>query len=765
MAMSCQELCWKSLSAELLKWLHQLVEDEHTETCLVEDFLKRGALPLLFFAKKAKSEIQNAKVSKTKGTNGENSEPKKLATGENSAADAVSALLCIRLLAQQLQSMAQSTLVQQINEREREADCSHSVSLPNTSPPSTTRTRMTPETEDLALALAHWVSTEWCSPRIEVLDYLPCCCDSFLLSKDCDHLKLKTVLDIVLCAPMPDGQEIGRQRLLHHGPWRNFCPVPGGWHTSYPAGSALHRWEEVTAAGLLLLAAARAWKKGTERVKAQDTETQSRDGRNVRRDRPALLVYGACDGLLASFLAQHAPQVEVDLLEPDDDEATSGATLSLLEKHFDLRLGGQGLIEGSRRVLADTAICEFEEPEAKATKARQLYDGIVLMKPFGSDKKEKVHAENAENGTSEDRNPSNPSKLLRVRELLREDGLLLVESTPEGREALQQLGDLVELNDLLQDDPSELVAEADLDAEAEPDPSVLCIVTPRTYHLGQATNGLDYQELIRPEKWFELLLERGGVRGGAPDVLDAQQTRVVSAGKVDAEDVATLKRLACRASCCGREVRSRNSDTWQVTFLQTDNFFAENAPDLLARFTDIAKSIALEEKWLTPARAERLQARVIEWHQQDAPGPGIPDPRHYDMDSLITVDVMCSEPGQDFLGGQLQTLEVDGLKEHSFKLFDVLVFQAHKYHCVAPVVKGCRCALVLEFWDGPQRVCPHRCTSFERFCPLRPSEPPTLPKNKALGRLLPFRLAAKRETLSEGRRSLSILWQCNEPTQ
>lgn len=165
MAMSCQELCWKSLSAELLKWLHQLVE-EHTETCLVEDFLKRGALPLLFFAKKAKSEIQNAKVSKTKATNGENS------------ADAVSALLCIRLLAQQLQSMAQSTL-QQSNEFrvEGEAVCSgRSMGLspsvsPNKASPTQT-TRMTPETEDLAdlaLALAHWVSTEWCSPRIEVV--------------------------------------------------------------------------------------------------------------------------------------------------------------------------------------------------------------------------------------------------------------------------------------------------------------------------------------------------------------------------------------------------------------------------------------------------------------------------------------------------------------------------------------------------------------------------------------------------------------------
>ena len=29
---------------------------------------------------------------------------------------------------------------------------------------------------------------------------------------------------------------------------------------------------------------------------------------------------------------------------------------------------------------------------------------------------------------------------------------------------------------------------------------------------------------------------------------------------------------------------------------------------------------------------------------QAAPGPGIPDPRHYDMDSLVTVDVLCAEP-------------------------------------------------------------------------------------------------------------------------
>lgn len=43
-----------------------------------------------------------------------------------------------------------------------------------------------------------------------------------------------------LCILCP--QEIGRQRLLHHGPWHTFSPVPGGWHTSYPAGASRSEW-------------------------------------------------------------------------------------------------------------------------------------------------------------------------------------------------------------------------------------------------------------------------------------------------------------------------------------------------------------------------------------------------------------------------------------------------------------------------------------------------------------------------------------------
>lgn len=772
------------------------MEEERSEQCDVEDFLQRAALPLLFYAKKAKNEINSEKTDKTHKAEGQaEEEAGQSGYASDEAKEAASALLCIRLLAQQLQSMASSAnssvMAQENSSSNVDAEEVASRPCAEHLPSAAGGRCMAPEIEDLALAMAHWVSTEWCSPRIEVVDYLPCCREeksNFLLSKDCDHLKMKAVLDIVLFAPMPDGQEIGRQRLLHHGPWHTFSPVPGGWHTSYPAGAALHRWEEVTAAGLLLLAAAKTFKQQRERdlLSAETAETEETQELCRPQEHPAqssaVLVYGACDGLLASFLAQHAPEVQVDLL----DGELSG--LDLLRKHFNLRLGGPGLLKGSCRVLGKPSPNEREAGSADVDSAdvevasdtggtdetgetgeriasRELYDGIVVMKPFGQNFRHNPSISSISSissilpgegpGQHQEHQVKSPLPL----RTLRKGGLLLVEATPEDRNQLEKLGEVLELNDLLQGDD-------DLDEDV--DATVLCIVTPRARTLnGLETPQMDsFKELICPESWFELLLERGGVVGGAPDVLNAQKTRVVPAGKMCAEDLATLTRLAGRATDCGREIRSPQSDSWQVLFLQTNGFFEDQAPHLLKRLADIARSVALKEKWVTMEQADRLQARVIEWHQQDAPGPGIPDPRHYDMDSLITVDVMCSEPGRDFLGGQLQTLEVDGLKEHSFQLCDILVFQAHKYHCVAPVVQGCRRALVLEFWDGPARHCPHRCTSFERICPQenRHGEHTT---RKALGRLLPFRLAAKRrDTEPRSRsRSISILWQCNEPTQ
>lgn len=95
----------------------------------------------------------------------------------------------------------------------------------------------------------------------------------------------------------------------------------------------MHRWEEVTAAGLLLLAAGAETQRGTPKSSKRSTdqthhethhdsndpnESHSNDpsvsatpkveSKDDSQRSPAILVYGACDGLLASFLAQHAPE-------------------------------------------------------------------------------------------------------------------------------------------------------------------------------------------------------------------------------------------------------------------------------------------------------------------------------------------------------------------------------------------------------------------------------------------------------------------------
>eukprot|EP00435_Cladocopium_sp_Y103_P010807 s1476_g2.t2 len=107
----------------------------------------------------------------------------------------------------------------------------------------------------------------------------------------------------------------------------------------------------------------------------------------------------------------------------------------------------------------------------------------------------------------------------------------------------------------------------------------------------------------------------------------------------------------------------------------------------------------------TAGRSSLPAVRVAEFHEMH-PGGGLRDPNHYDVGSLITVDVMLEEAEA---GGRFQTLEPSGrLLSHRFKAGDALVFQGHKYHCVSPVKKGRRRVLVVELWRGRERCCGHR---------------------------------------------------------
>jgi hypothetical protein len=46
----------------------------------------------------------------------------------------------------------------------------------------------------------------------------------------------------------------------------------------------------------------------------------------------------------------------------------------------------------------------------------------------------------------------------------------------------------------------------------------------------------------------------------------------------------------------------------------------------------------------------------------------------------------------------------------------VIVFPSHKYHTVVPVLSGRRRTLILEFWCGEERICPHRCEQHWGVC-------------------------------------------------
>lgn len=117
----------------------------------------------------------------------------------------------------------------------------------------------------------------------------------------------------------------------------------------------------------------------------------------------------------------------------------------------------------------------------------------------------------------------------------------------------------------------------------------------------------------------------------------------------------------------------------------------------------------------------RSSIRVAEYHRM-GPGGELRDPRHYDLDSLVTVDVMLTRRGTDFEGGDFQTMETDGtLQKHAFELGDALLFVSHKRHCVGTVTSGERSVLVCEIWRGVERNCPHRCERFgDQYC-LHPS--------------------------------------------
>jgi hypothetical protein len=152
--------------------------------------------------------------------------------------------------------------------------------------------------------------------------------------------------------------------------------------------------------------------------------------------------------------------------------------------------------------------------------------------------------------------------------------------------------------------------------------------------------------------------------------------------------------------------------TWSTVFI--NHHLREMLPDLHDRLFSAAREADAAHAWGLfregEAEGAPLSFRVAELHRVQ-PGGGLRKANHIDYGSLITLDLMLSEPGVDFEGGALQTLEADGsMASHTFGLGDLLLFQSHKYHSVTPVTAGTRSVCVLEIWEGLPRRCPRRCT-------------------------------------------------------
>ena len=262
---------------------------------------------------------------------------------------------------------------------------------------------------------------------------------------------------------------------------------------------------------------------------------------------------------------------------------------------------------------------------------------------------------------------------------------------------------------------------------------------------------------------------------GSMDVATAQRTQVVRLEKfLSLEDIEMIHAVAkAELASIGEATDGAfeaHSESWKVLYLQNNNTFQLKLPALRKRIFDTVHKVDKSQNWCLFDNVDGVNIRVVEYHQMDESGE-LSDPKHYDLNSLLTVDIMLSEDDA-FEGGDLQTLEADGtLKQHEFKQGDALVFVSHKYHCVSRVRSGRRNVMVLEFWYGPERQCPHRCEHFGReICSRDPQNDYTqqhsnpyhnhhLKECNASSTTLPFRLGSVSSCREDSRETLELLWE------
>ena len=278
---------------------------------------------------------------------------------------------------------------------------------------------------------------------------------------------------------------------------------------------------------------------------------------------------------------------------------------------------------------------------------------------------------------------------------------------------------------------------------------------------------------LSPDDWRKEHMGENAQLSGAMDVTNAQRTQVVRLEKfLSSEDIAMIHTVAKSELATIREgtkgALDVHTDSWKVLYLQSNNVFQRKLPALRQPILDAVREVD-RNNWRLFDNVDHVNIRVVEYHQMDEFGE-LADPKHYDLNSLLTMDIMLSEEGA-FEGGELQTTEADGkLLQHEFNQGDALIFVSHKYHCVGKVRSGRRNVMVLEFWYGPERQCPHRCERFgNEICNKDPAQHiytqqyPVLDdgllEDGASSMPLPFRLGSVSINQEDSRETLELLWE------
>ena len=202
------------------------------------------------------------------------------------------------------------------------------------------------------------------------------------------------------------------------------------------------------------------------------------------------------------------------------------------------------------------------------------------------------------------------------------------------------------------------------------------------------------------------------------EIPTAQRTQAVHIPKLlSRDDIAAVHRVGAAVAAeradatIDRSAWGQPEGTWTVTFVNAGGALEAMEPALHAKIRDAALAVD-REHWNVTAGARLANYRVAEHHTMRSALGGRPiaaaHTRHCDHGSLVTIDILLTDPAQ-IEGGVLQTLEPDGeLLGHAWEQGDALVFLSHKYHCVSPLTRGTRQVMVCELWQGTENRSPSR---------------------------------------------------------